>query len=104
MEAPWGDMLTDSIEVYAFLGNGLDGRSTFAVAASTVAAWVEPVGRLVRNSDGEEVMSDGTVYADSVLIQPKDKIMYGSSRLYVVSISTVRDESGPHHQEIAYTG
>lgn len=59
----FGDWATDSIVVETYKGTGFDG-AVYLPAETVENIMVEDVRRLVRSTDGNELVSETTIYAE----------------------------------------
>lgn len=96
------DMLVHTVTVRRYLGTGATG-AVFA-AADTLACFVEDSRRLVRDNDGNEVVSETTFYAmpDTADIPPESEVDV-NGRTTTVIVFRNRDGGGlptPDHVEV----
>lgn len=97
--------LVHSIDVETYTGTGAYGDQH--EAAVPVACMVEDSRRLVRNTDGDEVMSETTLYAhldDAAKLTEKSFVTLPSGRASKIILRKLRDDGGmgtPQHVEAA---
>lgn len=98
-------LFTDLITVTPFSSFDVYGREVYDPAAErVVASFVETRRRIVKDTDGREIISNATIYMDDVDILVTDKLAYSDGVLaQIVSVFIPRDEFGPHHAEVQVT-
>lgn len=82
------------------------GAPEYSTTPSTFQAYVEPDQRLVRNNDGQEVMTKFfvVVMSSSASISTHDRITAaGSTELSIAQVMPRNDEEGQHHVELFLT-
>lgn len=100
------DFLVHTVTITPKTGDGAYGP-VFGPPVPDVPAWVDEQTRLVRDSDGVEVVSSATVYARAGTVAPPgSRLVLPSGRDAEVIACTVRDSGPldlPDHVEIALT-
>lgn len=83
---------------------GLDGKRTFATAAS-YAAHIEPRRDLIRNASGEEVLTSGFCHLDGYYPEVKETsrlTLPGGATPTILAVTHTYDSSGPYQTVIAW--
>ena len=93
-------LLRDMLTINAFRGIGAYGPLYTDGGAST-RAYCEPSARLVRNADGETVVSDcfAILPADTA-IAPRDRVSWNGQTYQVITVQPLRPGGVMHHQEV----
>ena len=83
------------------------GAPQFSTTPQEYSAYVEPDERLVRNNDGQEVMTKFfvVVMSSSAIIGTHDRIEVSglSTELGIVQVMPRNDDEGLHHVELLLT-
>jgi hypothetical protein len=103
--------MSSRVQILARTGlNGYGEAGTFS-AAVTYQAHLSGKRRMVRNSEGQEVVSSQAVYlAGAPAVQPGDRIVLstddvgstasGALQPPILAVERLNDEYGPHHTVI----
>jgi hypothetical protein len=97
-------LLNDSVSVQSYAGEGAYGP--VYAAAVTVSCNVETTRRLVRNYDGDEVVSESTLYVhpdDAGYFLPESLLTIASRESRVLTARTPTVRGKPCHTEVACT-
>lgn len=100
-------LLVHEVEVTPYLGHGSTGP--LFGPPFTLKCMAQGARRLVRNSDGEQVLSDLTVYAaleDAPLVPEGSRVTW-RGRTTTVLANTAHDDGGlgaPQHTELSCGG
>lgn len=98
------ELLVHTVSVETFEGTGAYGDQ-YATAAD-VACFVEDSRRMVRNLDGDEVISESTLYAkldQAPNLVAKSRVTLPDGRKSIVILKKDRDDGGmgaPQHVEV----
>lgn len=95
-------LLKDSVSVQSYAGDGAYGP-TYS-AAVTVPCNVEATRRLVRNADGDEVVSEATIYVhpdDADYFIPESLVTFDARDSRVLAVSAKHVRGTTSHAEVA---
>jgi hypothetical protein len=98
-ESVFSDWLSHTITVETFDGTGFDG-ATYLAPVTVSNCMVEKVSRLVRNSSGNEVVSETTIYAtpdQASLFTEHTRISVGDYQSTVIKIEVMDVFGLPGH-------
>lgn len=91
--------LSQPATVEDYLGSGAYG-ATFGPPRE-ISCWIEEGRKVVRDNDGNEVLSDTTlICSPDVDVPVESKVSVGGRTSFVIATATHRRPSGPHHTEI----
>lgn len=101
MERDWARMFTDVVTVAPVTGHDNSGKRQFGTAV-TYSAWINRRQRIVRNRQGQEVVSNMTVrLLTKDVITPEARLTlpagYVPQQPELISTAMPRDERGVHH-------
>jgi hypothetical protein len=98
---PFGDMMHDEVQWAVRLSLDAYNAATYATATA-VQCRIAHRTRMVRNLEGQEVVSTATIYcAGNPGIGPEDQItMPDGSTPPVLVVKTPKDDMGYTHQEV----
>ena len=99
------DMLTETITAAAWVGMSTDGyaNTTYSTDTTDYACRSVTEQKLVRNFDGEEVMSMTTVWvASTSTFSATDQFTLAGVSPPLLTISTYRDEYGINHSTLRF--
>jgi hypothetical protein len=97
-------LLKDLVSVQTYAGEGAYGPAY--AAAVTVACNVEAARRLVRNADGDEAVSESTIYVhpdDAAHFTPESLVTFETRAAKVLLAKTLTMRGKPSHTEVACT-
>jgi hypothetical protein len=103
VEPEFDEMMNDTVTVASRTVTDSYGRHTWGTPVS-LNGRVSFQTRLIRNSEGREVVSSGRVYLhEAIAASPDAKLVLPSGATPVVSaIDTFTDELGNHHTTIHF--
>lgn len=97
------DYLTQTIQILRRTGHDSTGTATYAAGVSAVAR-VEHRIRMIRDPQGEQVISDMRIFLRAnAQISEGDRVTYAGVTYHVLSVKFEVDLDGPSHI-VAYTG
>ncbi len=102
LEPSFKEMASTTVTIAPLSTHTAYGAPTFG-AESTFDAHVEEDVHLVRNNDGQEVLTKFRVYvmSSSASVSVSDQIQAaGSTELSIAQVLTLNDDEGQHHLEI----
>jgi len=86
--AVFGEWLGSTVSLEVYEGAGFDGE-TYSVAVDVLDVLVDDTRRLVRNSNGNEVVSESTLYVpdSAVAFQLADKVTVNGRTTAVIKVA-----------------
>lgn len=100
------DMMPDTVTIYPFIGNSLDGSGKPAYGPGvTYPCRVQIKNHIARDSMGREVTARGTLYVGTTVAPPNTSLLqlgpeFTVTNPPIIDSQPVHDENGPHHVKI----